>query len=280
MRRTLIRRVSVGTVVVAVVAVAAASAFAASNNRGHFGPRGFGLFGGPGMMGGPGFWMMGGPGFGHHGGGGGILAADVLTPAADYLGVSVSTLASDLKGGKTLAQEATAKGKTASGLIDAIVAGEKKVLDGENAAGWITDAQETSLLANIKSAVTDLVNNGPGVPFGPRTSLLQTAADYLGMSVSDLQTDLKAGKTLADEAKAKGKTVDGLVQALLAPLKADLDKRVTAGDITAAQETAILNRETAHLTDLVNNTPPSKMQAGLRQAGLRLTLARVFLFHR
>jgi hypothetical protein len=281
MRRTLIRHVSVGTVVVAVVAAVATSAFAASNNRGHhFGPRGFGLFGGPGMMGGPGFGMWGGPGFGHHGGGGGILAADVLTPSADYLGVSLSTLQSDLKGGKTLAQEATAKGKTASGLIDAIMAAEKKVLDAQNGAGWITDAQETNLLANIKSAVTDLVNNGPGVPFGPRTSLLQTAADYLGMSVSDLQTDLRAGKTLADEAKAKGKSVDGLVQALLAPLKADLDKRVTAGDITSAQETAILNRETAHLTDLVNNTAPSKAQAGLRQAGLRLTLARVFLFHR
>jgi hypothetical protein len=281
MRRTLIRHVSVGTVVIAVVAAVATAAFAASNNRGHhFGPRGFGLFGGPGMMGGPGFGMWGGPGFGHHGGGGGILAADVLTPSADYLGVSLSTLQSDLKGGKTLAQEATAKGKTASGLIDAIMAAEKKVLDAQNGAGWITDAQETNLLANIKSAVTDLVNNGPGVPFGPRTSLLQTAADYLGMSVSDLQTDLRAGKTLADEAKAKGKSVDGLVQALLAPLKADLDKRVTAGDITAAQETAILNRETAHLTDLVNNTAPSKAQAGLRQAGLRLTLARVFLFHR
>ena len=281
MRRTLIRHVSVGTVVVAVVAAAATSAFAASSARGHhFGPRGFGPMRGPGMMmGGPGFgMMMGGPGGPHRGGG--LLAADVLTPAADYLGVSLSTLQSDLKGGKTLAQEATAKGKTASGLIDAIVAAEKKVLDSENAAGWITDAQETNLLSNIKSGVTDLVNNGPGVPLGAHTSLLQTAADYLGMSVSDLQTDLKAGKTLADEAKAKGKTVDGLVQALLAPLKSDLDKRVTAGDITAAQETAILNRETAHLTDLVNNTLPSKAQAGLRQAGLRLALAKVFLFHR
>jgi len=279
MRRALIRHVSVGTVVVAVFAAAATAAFAAANDRGRgFGP-GFGLFGGPGhgMPGGPGF---GGPGFGHHGGGGGILAADVLTPAADYLGVSLSTLQSDLKGGKTLAQEATAKGKTASGLIDAIVAAEKKVLDSQNAAGWITDAQETGVLANIKSAVTDLVNNGPGVPFGRHIGLLQTAADYLGMSVSDLQTDLKAGKTLADEAKAKGKTVDGLVQALLAPLKTDLDKRVTAGDLTAAQETAILNHETQHLTDLVNNAAPGKAQAGLRRAGLRLTLAKVLLFHR
>jgi hypothetical protein len=264
-------------VVVALAAAVATSAFAASNNRGpHFGPRGFGLLGGPGMLGGPGF----GPGFGHHRGGGGGLAADVLTPAADYLGISLSTLQSDLKGGKTLAQEATAKGKTASGLVDAIVAAQKKVLDAQNAAGWITDTQETNLLANIKTAVTDLVNNGPRVPFAPRAGLLQTAADYLGISVTDLQTDLRAGKSLADEAKAKGKTVDGLVQALIAPLKADLDKRVTAGDITAAQETAILNRETQHLTDLVNNTAPSKTQAGLRQAGLRLTLARIVLFHR
>src|SRR6476659_9890213 len=109
MRRALIRHVSVGTVIVAVFAAAATAAFAAAHDRG----RG------------------GGPGFGHHGGGGGILAADVLTPAADYLGVSLSTLQSDLKGGKTLAQEATAKGKTSSGLIDAIVAAEKKVLDAQ-----------------------------------------------------------------------------------------------------------------------------------------------------
>src|SRR5205823_13534614 len=255
MRRTFIR-VSVGTVVVALAAAAATSAFAASTARGHhFGLRGFGIMGGPGFggpgFGGPGF---GGPGFGGPRGGGGILAADVLTPAADYLGVSVTTLQSDLKGGKTLAQEATAKGKTTSGLVDAIGAAEKKVLDAENGAGWITDAQETNLLANIKEAVTDLVSNGPGVPAGARVGLLQTAADYLGLSVSDLQTDLKAGKSLADETKAKGKTADGLVQALLAPLKTDLDKRVTAGDLTAAQESAILSRETTHLTDLVNNT--------------------------
>src|SRR4051812_44650148 len=120
MRRALIPHVSVGNLVVAVIAAAATSAFAATSDRGRGLPPRFGLLGGPGfgMPGGPGF---GGPGFPHHGGGGGILAADVLTPSADYLGVSLSTLQSDLKGGKTLAQEATAKGKTASGLIDAIV---------------------------------------------------------------------------------------------------------------------------------------------------------------
>jgi hypothetical protein len=284
MGRTLIRHVSVGTLVVAFAAAAATSAFAATSNRGgHFGPRaGFGFgpgfgFGGGGF-GGPGF---GGPG-GLRGGAGGLLAADVLTPAASYLGVPVSDLASDLKSGKTLAQEATAKGKTASGLIDAIVAAETKVLDAEVAAGWITNTQETNLLSNLKDQVADLVNNGPGIPAGGnlKNGPLQTAATYLGVSVSDLVADLKSGKTLAQEATAKGKTVDGLVQAMLAPLKTDLDKRVASGDITSAQETAILNHQTTALTHLVNNTKPSNMQAGLRAAGLRVMLQRVFLFHR
>jgi len=287
MGRTLIRRLSIGTVVVAVAAAAAASAFAASSNRGgHFGPRfgpgfGFGMRGGMGPgFGGPGFFG-GGPGGPRGGGPGGLLAADLLTPAASYLGVSASDLASDLKSGKTLAQEATAKGKTASGLIDALVASEKKVLDAENAAGWLTGAQETNVLSNLKDAITELVNNGPGVPpSGPRNGLLQTAATYLGISVGDLQTDLESCKTLAQEATAKGKTADGLVQALLAPLKSELDQRVTAGDITAAQETAILNHETTRLTDLVNNTKPASTQAGLRKAGLRIMLQRLFLFHR
>ena len=208
--------------------------------------------------------IFGGPGGPR--GGGGLLGADVLTPAATFLGVSLSTLEADLKGGKTLAQEATAKGKTAAGLIDALVASEKTVLDAQNAAGWLTDAQETAVLANLKDAITNLVNNGPPVPGAAHAGPLDTAATYLGMTVSDLQAALKSGKTLADEAAAKGKTVDGLVQALLAPLKTELDKRVTAGDITAAQETTILNDQTTHLTDLVNG------KAGTH-AGLKMSLA-------
>jgi D-Tyr-tRNAtyr deacylase len=285
MQRTFIRQLSVGTAFVLVAAVAATSAFAASSNRRHFAGRaGGGLIGGPGfgIMGGPGPGMrgsgpmgafgFGGPG-GPRGGGAGILGADVLTPAASFLNVSLSTLEADLKGGKTLAQEATAKGKTAAGLIDALVASEKTVLDAQNAAGWLTDAQETSVLANLKNAITDLVNNGPPVPGVNHVGVLDTAATYLGMTVSDLQAALKSGKTLADEAAAKGKTVDGLVQALLAPMKTALDKRVTAGDITAAQETTLLNNQTTHLTDLVNG------KAGMH-AGLRMTLRNVFLFRR
>jgi hypothetical protein len=227
--------------------------------RGGFGPV-FGGFGGPGFGGfaiggfglGGGFGAERGHGPGGPGGGGAILSADVLTPAASFLGISVSALAADLKGGKTLAQEAVAKGKTAAALIDAVVAAQKTVLDAEKSAGWITDAQETSLLTQLTAEITGLVNAGPPVPPTRKPGLLETAATFLGISVTDLQTDLKAGKTLADEATAKGKTVADLVTALTAQAKTNLDAAVTAGTITAAQEQTLLTNLTQRTTDLVN----------------------------
>ena len=280
MRRTVFR-VTVGAMV-AVIATALTGSAVAANGHG-YGPRmGFHVFrtggfgpggpmGGAAFFGGPGgFGMRGfGIGPGGPGGGAGVLTSDVLTPAAGFLGISVSTLASDLNAGKTLAQEATAKGKTASDLINAIVAAQKTNLDNEKAAGWITADQETAILAQYTSAVTELVNSGPPVPrAGKAGGLLQTAATFLGVSVSDLQSDLQSGKSLADVAKAQGKSVDDLVTALVAPAKKNLDQAVSDNKITQAQETAILSKITTALTNLVNNTKPSNAQMSTTQMSI------------
>jgi hypothetical protein len=129
------------------------------------------------------------------------------------------------------------------------------VLDAEDAAGWITDAQETSLLSTLTTQITDLINNGPPVPPAAKpASLLQTASTYLGVSVSDLQTDLQGGQTLASVATAQGKTAAGLISALVAVAQTSLDAQVTAGTITQAQENTILANVTTQLTNFVNNT--------------------------
>jgi D-Tyr-tRNAtyr deacylase len=279
LKRTLF--VALASTLVVAVGASAASASGFKSRFGGFSARGsmqrggpvFGGFGGPGAggfsflggLGGPGGGQQGfgGFGLGGHGpggpggpgaGGSAILGSDLLTPAASFLGVSASTLEADLKAGKTLAQEAVAKGKTADDLVTAIVAAQKTVLDAENAAGWITDSQETSLLSTLTTQITNLVNNGPPVPPAAKApSLLQTASTYLGVSVSDLQADLKSGKTLASVATAQGKTADGLVAALVAVAKTSLDAQVTAGTITQAQEGTILARVTTQLTNFVNN---------------------------
>jgi hypothetical protein len=290
MRSSSLRRIAIGAAAVVVAGAVSAPALA---QRGHsFAPRagglhGFGVFGlrGGGFGFGLGPGGLGGPGFRDHGPGphgGGVLGLDVLTPAASFLGISVDALAGDLKGGKTLADEAKAKGKTAADLVGAIVAAEKKVLDNEVAAGWITTAQETALVSSLTDAITDLVNNGPPVPPSgteTRHGLLDLASSFLGISVADLQADLRAGKTLADEAKAKGKSVTDLVTALEAPAKTDLDAKVKDGTITPAQETALLNRLTESLTDVVNGTVPTHATAALRKTLAKFAL-RMAQLHR
>ncbi len=302
MRRSLSRLVALGALATALVALGAGAA-AATHGQAPFprlgfqgfqgaapggGPGGFG-FGGPGLgFAGPGLRIGGGFGMGP-GGGAGTLDADVLTSAAAFLNESVSTLTTDLAGGKTLAQEATAKGKTAADLITAIVQAQTTVYDNEKAAGWITADQETALVTGFTNTVTDLVNNGPPVPpvppggkGGPGGSTggpLQLAATYLGISVSDLQQDLQGGKDLADVVgTVTGKTVAGLVTALEAPAKTKLDAAVTAGTITQDQETAILARMTTHLTDFANTKPgtaPSSSSTNtVRQSLIRFLSVR------
>ncbi len=186
---------------------------------------------------------------------------------ADYLGLTAAELQTQLQAGKTLAQVATAQGKTVSGLEDAIVADAKSHLDADVTAGTITAAQESTMLSGLTSHVADMVNHtgppagGPGGPGGPGHGPgpgAKAIADYLGLTAAELRTQLQAGKTLAEVATAQGKTVSGLKDAIVADAKSHLDAEVTAGTITAAQESTMLSDLTSHVADMVNHTgPPS-----------------------
>ena len=107
----------------------------------------------------------GGPG-GHGGPGGlhGILGPS-LDAATTYLGLTEAQIRTQLQSGKTLAQIATAQGKTADGLIDKLVTAETAQLAKAVQDGHLTAAQQTQILANLKQRVTDMVNGtfGPGM---------------------------------------------------------------------------------------------------------------------
>ena len=78
-------------------------------------------------------------------------------------------------------------------------------------------------------------------------------------------------QTLADEAAAKGKTVDGLVQALLAPLKTELDKRVTAREEAILRADAGISVEPVRDSDVLVlkvRTPSPKLCLDAREAHL------------
>jgi hypothetical protein len=110
------------------------------------------------------FPLLGGfhRGFGHFGFFGGLGAA------ANYIGVTSAQLRTELQSGKTLAQVAKDHGKSAQGLIDALVAEAKGKLDNAVSAGRITKAQEDEILSGLRNHITNLVNHtGPAGPPGP-----------------------------------------------------------------------------------------------------------------
>jgi hypothetical protein len=96
-------------------------------------------------------------GFRHHG--------PHLDTAATYLGLTEAQLRTELQSGKTLAQIATAHGKTAEGLVGALVAAAGKKLDEAVAAGRLTRAEADSMLAGLKERITDFVNGRFPRPF-------------------------------------------------------------------------------------------------------------------
>jgi len=81
------------------------------------------------------------------------------------------------------------------------------------------------------------------------------AATYLGMTRADLAAARKSGKSLAQIAQSKGKSVDGLVAAIVAPAKARLDKAVANKRLTQQRADELVARLTDRVEKLVERVP-------------------------
>ncbi len=187
-----------------------------------------------------------------------IQQRGLLQAAATYLGVTPAALRTELRSGKSLAQVATAKGKSVDGLKAALVAAIKTKVDAARAAGKLDASRSARLLARAPQLVERLVNVTPRARAprarGARGGLLKAAATYLGVTNAQLVTELRAGTSLAQVATAKSKSVDGLKQALLAALKQKVDAAVAAGRLDAARAQKLLERAPAHIERLVNRS--------------------------
>ncbi|MEN3282189.1 MAG: hypothetical protein V7607_3329 [Solirubrobacteraceae bacterium] len=174
-------------------------------------------------------------------------------------------------------------------LDDATKAAAIDQVDARLAAGKITKDQADQLKKRIQSGdVPPLggIGGGPGLGFGtggpgggpggPGALLkagvgdsLAAAAKYLGLSEADLRSQLDAGKSLADVAKAQSKDLDGLEQAILTAAKSDLDKAVTDKQLTQSQADDVYNRLKDNIADMVNGQLRMHFRGGPGGPGVR-----------
>lgn len=201
----------------------------------------------------------------------GVIALAVVVAGSAVAATKLETSSSQ---SKAIINDAAGRLHVApSALSSALQQARDDQIDAAVKAGRLTKQQGDALKAQIKSGRMPLVGAGHdhGFGFGGHWSRFgghgfehhgglfdagsKTVTSYLGITQAQLRSALASGKSLAQIAKANGKTAEGLVAALVADTKSRLDKAVAAKHLTAAQEKAILARTQQFMTDLVNGTP-------------------------
>lgn len=159
-----------------------------------------------------------------------------------------------------------------SRLSDALKTAFKNRVDAAVEAGRLTSEQGTALKARIDAAEYPLLFGAPRgfghLRHARHFADLRVAASYLEVTPETLRTELRSGKSLAQIARDKGKSVDGLVEALVAAAKKRLDAAVSAGRLTEQQRETILADLEERITGIVNGPPlPAFGRHGLRGPG-------------
>jgi uncharacterized coiled-coil protein SlyX len=170
----------------------------------------------------------------------------IIDDAAGQLGISPDKLSAALK-------------KALSDRIDAAVA-----------AGRITKAEGDALKQRLQSGDFPIFGGlHRGFDHFGFFGDFSAAASFLGLTEDQLRTQLESGKSLAQVAEAQGKSVSGLVDAIVNATKKKLDDAVAAARLTQAQENEMLNGLHDRVQNLVNSTLPDPDHFGPPPAGFR-----------
>jgi hypothetical protein len=186
----------------------------------------------------------------------GAVAAAAI--AGGGAAVAATQLRSPSEESQAIVNDAAAQlGVQPQALSNALKKALENRVDAAVADGRLTKEQGDALKQRIESGKAPLFfGPGFGGPHRGHLGDLEAAASYLGLTEDQLRTQLQSGKTLADVAKAQGKSVDGLIDALVADAKEHLDDAVADGRLTKAQEDQILADLKQRITDRVNGKLP------------------------
>lgn len=192
------------------------------------------------------------------------LAAGVAATTALVVGlgaagaVAASSLLSPDEESKAIVHDAAHQlGVEPDELSDALKQALKNRVDEAIEAGRLTEEQGAELKERIDSDDYPLLFGGRGLHGGPGFERhahfrgLEAAATYLGMTEAELW-DALHDSTLAEIAREQGKTVDGLVKAIVADKTKRIDEAVANGRLTDEQGSDLKARLTEHVEALVN----------------------------
>jgi hypothetical protein len=132
----------------------------------------------------------------------------------------------------------------------------KAVLDALVAKGTITKDQADKILQAVKDA-EPAPKPKPVRPTGPSVGsflgdLTKATSAFLGMEPKDLFAELRAGRSVAEVATAKGKSPTDLVASLTKTANDKIDAAFTANKLTADQAASLKQKVAAKIRSFVD----------------------------
>jgi hypothetical protein len=152
---------------------------------------------------------------------------------------------------------AVAATSSATQALTSRVTAIKNALAGLVKDGTITQEQADKVATTLDSKLPERGFGGHGMRIGAG---LDEVASIIGITPSELRTQLRSGKTLAEIAKSKGISQDTLVSKLLAAAKTRLAAEVKAGRLTQARADEITKNLSARITEMVTHSGPMGMR--------------------
>lgn len=159
-------------------------------------------------------------------------------------------------------------GRLREALKDATTAQLERELERAVKAGELTREQADEIRKRRSESDRVLgIGPGPGPGFGhgprhhggfrgaPGGGPLEHVAKALGINRAKLFSELRDGKTIAQVAKARGKSLDEVKKDAVASAKAQLDKDVKDGDLTQSQAKSMLEHFEEHIDRLGSGRP-------------------------
>ncbi len=192
----------------------------------------------------------------------GVVAAAAVAAAGGGVAIAATEPWNPKEDAQAVIDDAAQQlGVTPNELSDALKQALKNRVDEAVAASRLTDKQGAELKARIDASDVPLplgilgpkeFGFGIGPDHGGPMGGLSTAADYIGLSEAELRSRLSDGKTLAQITKAEGKSVDGLVRAMLDDADEKLADAVAAGKLTEAEADKIRADGKERISNFVN----------------------------
>jgi hypothetical protein len=143
-------------------------------------------------------------------------------------------------------------------LEDALRAAVVERIDAAVQAGDLTQEQANELKERVEAGDVPLFGGfgrfgHHGGPVGFH-AIFDAAAEYLGVTEAELRDAREDGRSLADVAEDRGKSVNGLEQAMVAAATSELDEAVSEGRLTSAQRQEMIDELEARIGDMVQET--------------------------